>query len=167
MTETKKAAARDHVDLFLDRLEPIPDLDLEVEGIVDRIQGLQRRFRRAHEETVGERGLAWGEWKVLGSLIRSDCDSPGKLASELEVSSGAMTNRIDQLEQAGFVRRIPDPSDRRAVKLEATDEGRRVYAEALSAQARKESHVASALTKSEQKQLNTLLRKLMLEFEDG
>jgi DNA-binding MarR family transcriptional regulator len=76
-----------------------------------------------------------------------------------------MTNRLDRLEEAGLIRRAPDPHDRRGVKLELTDDGERVWTESTSAQARKEALVASALTKREQTQLNSLLRKLMLEFE--
>ena len=51
---------RDHIDLFLDRLEGIPGLDYEVEGIVDRINSLRNKFRHALEETLGEHGLTWG-----------------------------------------------------------------------------------------------------------
>ena|SRR5438132_5334292 len=166
MTPAAKELQRDKIDAFLDRLEGIPGLDYEVEGIVDRINSLQRRFRHAHEETLRAWDLTWGEWKVLGSLRHGTCDSPGGLCSELELSSGAMTNRLDKLEQAGLVRRVPDPQDRRGVKLELTEAGERVWTESTSAQAQKEILVASALTKREQTQLNALLRKLMLEFEN-
>jgi|SRR5579884_299743 len=159
------AALRDHVDSFLDRLHDIPGLDREVEGIVDRIQALQRRFRHALEQTLQEHDLTWGEWKALGSLVLGECDSPGLLASELELSSGAMTNRLDRLEEAGLIRRVRHPTDRRAVKIELTDAGHAAWTDSTSAQARKEALVAGALTRDEQAQLNALLRKLMLAFE--
>jgi len=157
--------SRDRVDTFLERLDGIPGLDYEVEGIVERIISLQRRIRREHEQTLAEHGLTWGEWKVLGSLIYGGCDSPGDLSTELEVSTGAMTNRLDRLEEDGLIRRERDPHDRRGVKIELTDAGRIAWTEATSAQALKEARVASALTKREQVQLNTLLRKLNLQFE--
>ena len=160
-----KGLQRDKVDLFLERLDHIPGLDYDVEAIVERITHLQRRIRHDHEETLRAFDLTWGEWKVLGTLLHGSCDSPGELSNALELSSGAMTNRLDRLEQAGFVRRARDPEDRRGVKVELTDEGRRVWTDAASAQAQKEIRVASALTKREQQQLNVLLRKLMLEFE--
>ena len=77
-----------------------------------------------------------------------------------------MTNRLDRLEQDGLIRRVRDPDDRRGVKIELTDAGRRAWTDSTSAQARKEALVASALKKSEQQQLNSLLRKLMLQFEN-
>ena len=165
MNPATKQLQRDRIDAFLDRLDGIPGLDYEVEGIVDRINSLRNRFRHALEETLSQHELTWGEWKVLGSLILGECDSPGELSSGLEVSTGAMTNRLDRLEEAGLIRRVRDPEDRRGVKIELTDAGKRVWTESTSAQARKEALVASALTKREQTQLNSLLRKLMLEFE--
>ena len=161
---------RDRIDHFLEHLVGIPDLDYEVEGIVDRINSLQKKVRRELEQTLAEHGLTWAEWKVLGSLWHAHneiphCSSPGELAAELELSSGAMTSRIDKLERAGLVRRRPDPDDRRGVKVELTDAGSRAWLESTNAQAIKEARVARALTKAEQEQLNTLLRKLMVEFE--
>ena len=76
-----------------------------------------------------------------------------------------MTNRLDRLEEAGFLRRLPDPDDRRGIMVELTADGKRVYEEAVGVQARKEALVASALTVAEKKQLNALLRRMMLEFE--
>jgi DNA-binding MarR family transcriptional regulator len=158
---------RDHVDRFLDQLEGIPDLDYEVEGIVDRIAGLNKRFRRDLEVTLGEHGLSYADWKVLGSLWHeaNHCSSPGELCADLELSSGAMTSRLDRLERAGLLQRRPDPDDRRGVKVDLTPEGSRAWLESTNAQARKEALVAGALTRREQVQLNTLLRKLMLELD--
>jgi DNA-binding MarR family transcriptional regulator len=158
----------DHVDLWLAEHELPGAVDLEVEGIVDRINGLRRRFHRMLDETLVEFGLSEGEWKVLTHL---QLDGPphrksaGKLAKWAELSSGAMTNRLDRLEHAGFVQRVPDPEDRRGVLVELTDAGRKAWADSVSAQADKESLVAAALDVNEKKQLNALLRRLMREFE--
>src|SRR5262249_11144210 len=91
--------------------------------------------------------------------------APGKLARAMELSSGAMTNRLDRMEEAGLLRRLPDPADRRGVLVELTPEGKRLYEETVGVQARKEELIASALSVSEKKQLNGLLRRLMIEFE--
>jgi DNA-binding MarR family transcriptional regulator len=169
MATKTQTPERDHIDRFLDTIrERLPMLDPEVEGIVDRIGGLQRRFKRAMDETLDEFNLDWAEYKLLGLLTREGevyRSSPGKLARIMELSSGAMTNRLDRLEQAGLVRRMPDPDDRRGILVELTPEGKRVYEDAIGVQGRKESLVASALTVPEKKQLNALLRRLMIEFE--
>ena len=76
-----------------------------------------------------------------------------------------MTNRLDQLEEAGLVRRLRDPDDRRGVLVELTERGREVWEEAVVVQAEKEALLAGALNAREREQLNGLLRRLMLEFE--
>jgi DNA-binding MarR family transcriptional regulator len=44
----------------------------------------------------------------------------GELAIKAGLTTGAVTGVIDRLERAGFARRVPDPADRRRVKLEVT-----------------------------------------------
>jgi DNA-binding MarR family transcriptional regulator len=158
---------RDHVDRFLEEHD-LPGVDPEVEGIVDRINGLRRRFNAMADETLAELGLAEGAWKVLTTLRLAGPPyrrSVGKLAKRAELSSGAMTNRLDRLEEAGLVRRVPDPEDRRGVLVELTEAGHRAWEDGLGAQAANEALLAAALTKEEKKQLNALLRRLMREFE--
>jgi DNA-binding MarR family transcriptional regulator len=162
--------ARDHVDRFLDRLAELghPDIDLEVEAIVDRIGGLNRRIKKGMETVVAEYGLTLPEWHVMSRLRLSSADhrsSPGELAADLELSSGAMTSRLDKLEAQGLVRRLPDPKDRRAIVVELTPEGKAAWDRTAGIAGRREAFFASALTKDEQQQLNGLLRKLMLAFE--
>src|SRR5947209_7329259 len=97
-----KTQERDHIDRWLDEIrEQLPTLDLRVEGIVDRINGIQRRIRRMLDETLEEHGLSSGEWHVLGKLSRTPGGrrSAGELATSVELSSAAMTNRLDRLQQ--------------------------------------------------------------------
>ncbi len=160
---------RDHVDRFLDEIHLVfPELDLEVEGIVDRIGGIARRLNRTMDETLAEFGLDTAEHKALSVLAQSGPpfrSTPGRLAKRMELSSGAMTNRLDRLEGADLIRRLPDPDDRRGVVVELTEHGHDVYRSAVGAQATKEQLFAGALTQREKTQLNALLRRLMLELE--
>src|SRR5438046_3044904 len=134
----KNMHERDHVDAMLEGLVGLP-FDVEVEGIVDRIIGLSRRIKRMLDETLAEFDLTHGEHKVLYWLRQLDPPrrSPGDLAAHAELSSGAMTNRLDQLERRGLIRRLPDPSDRRGIQVELTDKGRQTYEAAFAAQAEK------------------------------
>jgi DNA-binding MarR family transcriptional regulator len=167
--DKQTSATRDNVDRMLEVWKnELPDLDLATEGIVERIQKLQRYLDRAMNQTLAEFGLDRGEWHLLGALRRSGPPyrrSPGHLAEDIGLSSGAMTNRLDRLEEAGLVRRLPDPDDRRGLKVELTDAGWRAWQDSTGAQAEKEALVASALNQAEKEALNGLLRRLMLEFE--
>jgi len=160
---------RDRIDAFLDEMsEELPAIDLEVEGIVDRISFIERKVKRAMEETLAERGLTHGEWSVLGVLKRSGAPyrrKPGVLARHAALSTGAMTNRLDRLEEAGLVRRLPDPGDRRSVQVELTPAGHQAWEDSVDAQAQKEALIVSALSPQERTELNTLLRRVVLAAE--
>jgi DNA-binding MarR family transcriptional regulator len=167
----RRAADRDHVDRFLDeiRAELPAELDMEVEGIVDRINGINWRIRKMLDETLEQYDLTNGDWKVLCSLHwkgKPHRRSAGELARFADLSSGAMTNRLDQLEQAGLAKRRPDPDDRRGVQVELTPKGLRLHKEAIGVQAEKEAMLAEALTDREKTQLNDLLRRVMLVLEE-
>ncbi len=146
----------------------VPEIDTATEGIVERVQALSKRFDRSMEETASRHGINYGEWKVLHVLRRAEPDyrsTPGKLSHRLGLSSGAMTNRLDRLEEAGLVRRLPDPNDRRSVVVELTEEGLKRWQQATATQAEKESLVAASLGERDKERLNALLRRLMVAFE--
>jgi len=163
------------LDEKLDRLDEklgvwkreIPGLDVPTEGIVERIQILARYFDRSMDETLAEfdmdRRAYWliGHLRYYGPPYRS---SPGQLAEEMHLSSGAMTNRLDRLEEVGFIRRLPDPNDRRGTLIEPTEAGHAAWERCTGAQAQREALIAAALSESEKVQLHSLLRRLQGAF---
>ncbi len=161
---------RDHIDSWLAEVAPHlpPSVDLDVEGIVDRIHGLDWRIRKMLDETLEEQGLSNGDWKVLISLrwAENGRRSAGELARRAELTSGTMTARLDQLEAEGLVRRIRDSDDRRSVLVELTAKGRKKLTAAMGVQGEKEKLLAAALTPKEMEQLNALLRRVMISVEN-
>jgi DNA-binding MarR family transcriptional regulator len=87
---------------------------------------------------------------------------PGELVPALVLSSGAMTNRIDRVEAAGLVDRLPDPDDRRGTLVALTAKGRQVVDAALLAHLANEERLLGALSAAERRQLTNLPRKLLL-----
>lgn len=168
-TTPPDAAERDRIDARIGRwAEEIPGLDLATEAITQRIYVLQRYLERSLAETSARFGLGVGEYRVLSVLSGAGPPyrmSPSRLSSSCVLSSGAMTNRLDNLERAGLVERLPDPTDRRALQVALTDAGKRLWDEMVGVQAEREALVASTLDNAEKEQLNTLLRRLVLAFE--
>jgi DNA-binding MarR family transcriptional regulator len=147
----------------------IPDLDPVTEGIIERIQILAFNVNQAMDETLETYDLDRRSFQLLGKLRRHGAPyrvSAGKLATELRLSSGAMTNRLDRMEAAGLVRRLPDPSDRRGTLVEPTDAGHKAWDKTVGASARREAAFASVLTSAEKDRLHDLLRAFMLAFPD-
>jgi MarR family transcriptional regulator, organic hydroperoxide resistance regulator len=84
----------------------------------------------------------------------------GELQRLLALSSGTLTGAIDRMDKAGLVRRVPDPTDGRAYKVEpvAFDAKRRRAIETTLEGA--EAQCFSRLTSRESQELFRLLQKL-------
>lgn len=169
MTQKRPPAEPDSIDPQLEVWgRELPSLDLETEGIVERIWRLENHLARSMKETLDVYDLNQGEWRLMGHLRYSGPPyrgKPGKLAKHLGLSSGAMTNRLDNMEQRGLIQRLDDPDDRRGVIVELTDAGQRLWEESVGTQAQKEALVAAALHEDEKRALNDLLRRLIHAFE--
>lgn len=109
-----------------------------------------------------------GEFDVLASLRRAGPPfslGPTRLSEGLLLSTAAMTNRVDNLERTGLVRRRPDPGDRRQVLVELTERGRVLIDEAFPALIAEDERLLLALPAGERKALSSLLRKVLTAWE--
>jgi len=95
----------------------------------DTIDSVIRSLRRVNlqgsffGQTVAIRfGLSESDVEALSVLLDSGAATAGRLAELMGLTSGAVTRVIDRLEQAGYVRRVPDPADRRRVIVELIPE---------------------------------------------
>ena len=167
----KKDEALDDVDAMLEVwAREIPDLEPVTEGIVERIQILAKAFDRSLDDTLAQTGLDRRSFHVLAKLRNVGPPyrrSAGSLASKMRLSSGAMTNRLDRMEQAGLIRRLPDPDDRRGTLVEPTPEGHAIWDRSVGTQAAREAKIASVLNEAERATLHRLLRTLMRAFPDA
>lgn len=146
-----------------------PDLDVSAMGVVGRIGRLIKHLDRSLQETFSEFGLQAGEFDVLATLRRSGQPyqlSPTKLFNTLMITSGTMTHRIDRLEQANLVQRIPDPNDRRGTLIQLTQEGFAVIEKAVAEHVATMDRLLNSLEESERQALAQLLRKLLLSLEE-
>lgn len=164
-----KMTKPDRIDRIVERLAEMPAVDKVeplAEGICDRISVISRRLMLRSKESLDDHGISWREWQVLTNLMLGGETprSPGDLASTLMVTTGAMTNVLDRLAEGGLIRRVRNPDDRRSVIVEATDAGIELWYAAVNGLGEQEAGVVSVLTASEQRQLNSLLRKLLGGF---
>ena len=70
------------------------------------------------EAAAAYAGINRTDFRCLDILDRGGPLSAGQLASAARLTSGAITAVLDRLEEAGFVRRVRDPADRRRVMVE-------------------------------------------------
>jgi DNA-binding MarR family transcriptional regulator len=93
------------------------------------IEAVLRASRKASaqaalfSQAVADRlGLAGSDVECLDILDEEGRLTVGRLAELTGLTTGSATRMIDRLEQAGYVRRVPDPTDRRRVLVEPVPE---------------------------------------------
>jgi DNA-binding MarR family transcriptional regulator len=147
-----------------------PELDVEAKKVINRVGRISVQFDRRFKATLAGQDLSYYAFKLLATLRRAGPPyrlTPTELSRALLVSSGTMTHQIDQLEEAGLVRRSPDPSDRRGSLVTLTDAGRARIDRALLANAEDERDAIGALSNEDRATLERLLRKLLRSLEDA
>jgi DNA-binding MarR family transcriptional regulator len=93
----------------------------------ERVSELITEFRisgnqdSAFDNLAAERlGVNRTDLHCLNIIQNSGGLTAGELAGEAGLTTGAVTGVIDRLEKVGYARRVPDPADRRRVKVEVT-----------------------------------------------
>lgn len=157
LTPEDQARLDPHVQLAL---ATWPQIDPAVEGIVTRISKASRQLDAEMRNSLAHVGLTKEEFKVLVQL-HAGPQTHGALCRQLEVSTGAMTNRLDKLERAGLVSRSEDPNDRRGVMLTLTQSGAERLDAYIDLGAHRERQLLEGLSRSDKRQLNELLTKLV------
>lgn len=145
-----------------------PDLDLAPLQIFSRASRLARHLEIARRRAFAGQSLETWEFDVLSSLRRAGAPyelTPGRLIEETLVSSGTMTNRIDRLVAEGLVERIPDPADRRVVRVRLTESGKDAVDAAMTSLLRFEHTHLTPLNEQQRTQLAAGLRSLLIPFD--
>jgi DNA-binding MarR family transcriptional regulator len=165
----RKAPVRDEVDDLVAAWQAErPDLDVQPLQVLSRVARLARHLDRARRAAFAGHGLEPWEFDVLAALRRQGPPyelSPGALLRTTLVTSGTMTNRVDRLEQAGLVRRRPDPDDKRGVLVTLTAAGRDRADAALAGLLAAEKALLGALPESSRETLANLLRTILAPLD--
>jgi DNA-binding MarR family transcriptional regulator len=160
---------RDHVDDLIDQWRrERPELDTALLRISARVVRLERFLARAVLAALDDVGLNEGEVNVLAALRRAGPPyelTPTELYRGLLLSSGAMTNRLDRLEEAGLVRRTPDDTDRRRTRVALTERGRATIDAAMDAHVRGLDDLLGFLDDAERGTLESCLRDALAQLE--
>lgn len=106
-------------------------------------------------------GVSVSQARVLGLLYFSQKPmKPSRIATLLFQETQSITGILHRIETKGWVRRLPDPDDRRAVGLELTNKGRDLAKKVVSISEDFYREMFSPLTADERRRLETVLKKL-------
>ncbi|MDX2098243.1 MAG: MarR family transcriptional regulator [Leptolyngbyaceae cyanobacterium bins.59] len=159
----------DRIDEILEQWKhESPQLDVSALAVIGRVLRIARLLEKHRESVLAEYGLNVWSFDMLATLRRQGPPyqlKPTDLYELLMLSSGAMTNRIDRLEQDGVVVRIRDPEDRRSVSVQLTPKGIELTDTVMPVLFEREKQFLEQFTKTEAQTLTKLLRQFLLMFD--
>lgn len=137
-----------------------------VDILEDWITRLSRLNTVAIEAACAQVGMTASEMSVLGMLTRAGTAlSPTRLQVLVIQSPGGLTKTLRRLETSGYVRRRPDPDDRRSLLVHVTAAGKRASDRVSVLIHEHYAQVLSGTTDAQRRVLTDLVRKLIDELE--
>jgi DNA-binding MarR family transcriptional regulator len=132
--------------------------------LAEQLLRLTRRVHRIQKRHLEQRdlGITPAQSRLLRTLAH--WGSPPRmadLAERLEVVPRAVTTLVDGLEASGKVRRVPDPANRRVIRIELTDDGRAALRELRAVRRSAAEEILAPLTGDQRKALGELLDTLV------
>ncbi|CAL9372261.1 MULTISPECIES: MarR family winged helix-turn-helix transcriptional regulator [Streptomyces] len=132
--------------------------------LAEQLLRLTRRVHRIQKRHLEQRdlGITPAQSRLLRTLAH--WGSPPRmadLAERLEVVPRAVTTLVDGLEASGKVRRVPDPANRRVIRIELTDDGRAALRELRAARRSAAEEILAPLTEEQRESLGGLLDTLI------
>ena len=161
---------RDVVDRITSQWNAVrPDLDISPLHVIGRVSRLSRLLDRRLGENFARHGIEAWMYDVMATLRRGGEPyelTAGDLVGQTMVTTGAITNRIDRLEQRGLVERAGAP-DRRKVIVRLTRRGLALVDEVAVSHLQTEQEILVALSPRQQHDLARLLRTTLLHLGDS
>ncbi|NUR25645.1 MAG: MarR family transcriptional regulator [Catenulispora sp.] len=132
--------------------------------LAEQLLRFTRRVHRIQKRHLQQCGL--GVTPAQSRLLRTlaHYDAPPRmtdLAERLEVVPRAVTTLVDGLEASGKVRRAPDPTNRRVIRIELTDDGHKALRELREARRSAAAEILDPLTDEQREVLGGLLDTLI------
>jgi MarR family transcriptional regulator for hemolysin len=121
---------------------------------------------RAFNDVLAEAGGSLPVWLVLSSLKQEHRRTQLELARAIGIEGPTLTRHLDGLEESGLVVRHRDIDDRRAVRVELTEAGERLYAALLKDVIAFNKRLTAGLSEQELGRLNRGLAQLADNVRD-
>ncbi len=160
----------DRIDHILGQWQQeLPQVDVSPLAVTGRVLRMARLLEKHRETLLADYGLSVWSFDVLATLRRQGPPyrlKPTDLYGLLMLSSGAMTNRIDRMEQDGLVERLRDAEDRRSVIVQLTPKGIELAETVMPVLFAKERELlAPFVDPDELETFVVLLRRFLLSLE--
>ncbi len=145
-----------------------PDLNTTPMAMISRLMRLGKILETRIAEVHKRYGLTMGEFDVLATLRRAGAPyrlTPSELLDSMLLTSGAMTNRLDKLENKLLILRHHSKTDRRSVEVELTGKGLALIDELIVEHVKAQEDLVRSLTQQEQQQVGQSLELWLRTFD--
>lgn len=162
---------KDIIDNLLDQwATERPGIDVSSLGVVVRIQVLAKLQQQSATAALKKHGLKLWEYDVLSVLRRQGkpFELPStEIADAALLTSGAMTTRIDGLEDRGLVLRRRSKNDKRSTLVRLSARGKALVDRAIKTRLDDANEFLLEMPAKDRNMLAALLRNLIVEAAGG
>ena len=130
---------------------------------VDGLAQLSFLIQGLLERRAAEHDLSIIQTRLLG-VLRDRTPTMNELARFLGLDKSSVTGLVDRAERRGLVARVPSATDRRAVLVSLTDEGRSFVSQAAAAFEADVSALLSRLPPRERETLSRIVSRLLVTY---
>jgi DNA-binding MarR family transcriptional regulator len=139
-------------------------VDSSAAAIFIRLGALSRQLSAFHANVLKPEGLSASEYQLLALVWSLGPQAARDLNRILLLTSGALTNALDRLQNAGHIRRRPNPEDARSVLVELTASGARVAERIVDLEMKAQSRQLMQLSRAEKREVVAALDRLIDVF---
>jgi MarR family transcriptional regulator, transcriptional regulator for hemolysin len=125
-----------------------------------QLANTSKAVSRAFNDRLAEAGSSVPVWLILSSLKSNERRTQLDLARAVGIEGPTLTRHLDRLEENGIVRRVRDGNDRRAVRVELTAEGERLFQTLRQAVIAFNRELTGGLTEPELERMRKTLARL-------
>ncbi|GLR50615.1 MarR family transcriptional regulator [Shinella yambaruensis] len=109
-------------------------------------------------------GVSLDQWRLMKVLSESGGLPMGKLAEELALNLPTLTKLVDRMVQDALVYRVPDPADRRKVRMFLSDKGAAMLASQNKRVEEHEAKVEDSYGNEDAQRLKTMLESFIKQI---
>jgi len=131
------------------------------------ISSTAKQLSRAFERELAEAGGSQPVWLILLALKQQRWRTQQDLAAAVGIEGPTLTHHLDGLQRDGLIERTRDPDDRRAVRVELTAEGERLFRRLAQAALAFDERLQEGVSEPELDSFRSVLGRLRDNVADG
>jgi MarR family transcriptional regulator for hemolysin len=146
---------------------PAPKGPPSAEPVGRAVASSAKVLSRAFDRALAEAGGSQPVWLILLALKQQDWPTQQELAGAVGIEGPTLTHHLDGLDKAGLIERARDPNDRRAVRVELSEAGHKLFKRLAKAAIGFDQRLRAGLSDEELDEFRRVLGRLRDNVASG